>query len=60
IELRRGGKVVASSSARLRRRNASCTFAYVTRSRRGGLTARARFGGNGALRPMRSRRVALR
>ncbi|MCW3065571.1 MAG: serine/threonine protein kinase, partial [Solirubrobacterales bacterium] len=42
IELRRGGKVVASSSARLRRRNASCTFAYVTRSRRGGLTARAR------------------
>jgi DNA-binding beta-propeller fold protein YncE len=60
IELRRSGKVVASRAVQLRRRQASCTYAYVVRARASRVSARARFGGNRALMPMRSRRIALR
>jgi YVTN family beta-propeller protein len=62
IDLARRGRVAKRVRAPVRARGARCTYARTVRAPRGRgrLTAQARFGGNEALLPARSRRAPAR
>ncbi len=59
LQLRRGTRIVARASAPLRSGKGGCTYTRTLRAR-GAVTAQARFAGNGALLPMRSRTTRVR